>query len=217
MSASPFASCLRAIWRAPFVAALLASPVLAQGQPPSSVAGKPAAHQPAPAAKPAQPKPAAKASPAGQASHPAAHPAQKSAAGKHGPAKAAGAAAGAAAVTPPAAPKPPEPQAAPEKPPEPPKGTATGLPLPRFAALRSDEVNMRAGPGTRYPIDWVYKRRELPVEIQREFEVWRLVRIRTDQGLGASGDADRTPQLHRDRRHATLRREAQTTRPRSRC
>jgi SH3-like domain-containing protein len=55
------------------------------------------------------------------------------------------------------------------------RGSATNLPLPRFAALRSDEVNLRAGPGTRYPIEWVYKRRELPVEIQREFEVWRLV------------------------------------------
>jgi SH3-like domain-containing protein len=47
--------------------------------------------------------------------------------------------------------------------------------LPRFAALRSDDVNLRSGPGTRYPIEWVYKRRDLPVEIQREFEVWRLV------------------------------------------
>jgi SH3-like domain-containing protein len=55
------------------------------------------------------------------------------------------------------------------------KGSNTGLPLPRFAALRSDEVNLRAGPGTRYPIQWIYKRRELPVQIQREFEVWRLV------------------------------------------
>jgi SH3-like domain-containing protein len=55
------------------------------------------------------------------------------------------------------------------------KGSASGLPLPRFVALRSDDVNLRAGPGTRYPIDWVYKRRELPVEILREFEVWRLV------------------------------------------
>jgi SH3-like domain-containing protein len=55
------------------------------------------------------------------------------------------------------------------------KGSNTGLPLPRFAALRSDEVNLRAGPGTRYPIEWIYKRRELPVEILREFEVWRLV------------------------------------------
>jgi SH3-like domain-containing protein len=56
------------------------------------------------------------------------------------------------------------------------KPVGTGLPLPRFAALRSDDVNLRAGPGTRYPIDWVYKRRDLPMEIEREFEVWRLVR-----------------------------------------
>jgi SH3-like domain-containing protein len=51
----------------------------------------------------------------------------------------------------------------------------TGLPLPRFASFRSEEVNMRSGPGTRYPIQWVYKRRDLPVEIEREFDVWRLV------------------------------------------
>ncbi len=58
---------------------------------------------------------------------------------------------------------------------EPAKGSNTGLPLPRFASLKTDEVNLRSGPGLRYPIDWVYKRRDLPVEIQREFEVWRLV------------------------------------------
>ena len=55
------------------------------------------------------------------------------------------------------------------------KGTVTGLPMPRFVALRTDDVNMRAGPGFRYPIEWVYHRRDLPVEILREFEVWRLV------------------------------------------
>ncbi|WP_048861379.1 SH3 domain-containing protein, partial [Acidisphaera rubrifaciens] len=60
-------------------------------------------------------------------------------------------------------------------PPGPPKGSVTGLPLPRYAALRTDDVNMRRGPGTRYPIEWVYKRRDLPVQIDREFEVWRLV------------------------------------------
>ena len=70
--------------------------------------------------------------------------------------------------------QPPHPE--PEKPAEPRKGTATGLPLPRFAALRSEEVNFRTGPGMRYPIEWVYKRRDLPVQIEREFEVWRLVR-----------------------------------------
>ncbi len=55
------------------------------------------------------------------------------------------------------------------------KGSVTGLKLPRFAALRSDDVNMRVGPGTRFPIEWQYHRRNLPVEILREVEVWRLV------------------------------------------
>ncbi|MXV36250.1 MULTISPECIES: SH3 domain-containing protein [unclassified Saccharibacter] len=55
------------------------------------------------------------------------------------------------------------------------KGSETGLPLPRFAALRADRVYMRRGPGERYPIDWVYHRREYPVKIEREFGVWRLV------------------------------------------
>ncbi len=70
----------------------------------------------------------------------------------------------------------PTPAPEPEKSTEPTKGSNTGNPLPRYAALRSDEVNLRTGPGTRYPIDWVYKRRDLPVLIEREFEVWRLVR-----------------------------------------
>lgn len=73
------------------------------------------------------------------------------------------------------APTPPPP-ALPAPPPVPAnKGSNTGLPLPRFAALRADEVNMRSGPGTRYPILWLYKRRDLPVRIEREFDVWRLV------------------------------------------
>ena len=58
---------------------------------------------------------------------------------------------------------------------DPTKGMVTGLPLPRFASLRSDEVNMRAGPGTRFPIEWVYKRRDLPVQIERELDLWRLI------------------------------------------
>jgi SH3-like domain-containing protein len=83
------------------------------------------------------------------------------------------------AVVPPAAPgaSPAETKAAqPEKLPDPEKPEGTAPKLPRFASLRSDDVNMRAGPGTRYRIDWVYKRRDLPVEIEREFDVWRWVR-----------------------------------------
>jgi SH3-like domain-containing protein len=52
----------------------------------------------------------------------------------------------------------------------------TNLPLPRFVSLRSTEVNLRRGPGTRYPIDWVYRRRDLPVEVVDEFDAWRQIR-----------------------------------------
>jgi SH3-like domain-containing protein len=51
------------------------------------------------------------------------------------------------------------------------------LPLPRWAALASGEVNMRTGPGKRYPIDWVIKKKELPVEITAEFDHWRKLRL----------------------------------------
>ncbi len=99
----------------------------------------------------------------------------------HRPAHHATPKAGTPVVPAPAAPHPapvpgPAPATAPAPAPaEPAKGSNTGLPLPRFASLKTDEVNLRTGPGLRYPIEWVYKRRDLPVEIQREFEVWRLV------------------------------------------
>jgi SH3-like domain-containing protein len=47
--------------------------------------------------------------------------------------------------------------------------------LPRFVSLRSDQVNLRVGPGENYPIEWVLTRREMPVEIVREFEHWRMI------------------------------------------
>lgn len=50
------------------------------------------------------------------------------------------------------------------------------LPIPRFVSLKSAEVNMRVGPGTRYNINWVYKREGLPVEIIQEFDQWRQIR-----------------------------------------
>jgi SH3-like domain-containing protein len=52
----------------------------------------------------------------------------------------------------------------------------TDLPVPRFVSLRSDEVNLRAGPGRQYPVEWVLRRRNLPVEILAEFELWRKIR-----------------------------------------
>ncbi len=80
------------------------------------------------------------------------------------------------AVPPPPVPPPPPPAKAAETLPDPEKPEGTAAKLPRFASLRSDDVNMRVGPGQRYRIEWVYKRRELPVEITREFDVWRYVR-----------------------------------------
>ncbi|MDD5586548.1 MAG: SH3 domain-containing protein [Alphaproteobacteria bacterium] len=52
----------------------------------------------------------------------------------------------------------------------------SGLPLPRFASLRSGESNLRTGPGTRYPIEWVLVHKGMPLEITAEFDVWRRVR-----------------------------------------
>jgi len=52
----------------------------------------------------------------------------------------------------------------------------TGLPLPRFVNLRAGEVNMRTGPGVQYPVEWVYQRQNLPVEIVAEHRTWRKVR-----------------------------------------
>lgn len=52
----------------------------------------------------------------------------------------------------------------------------SGLPLPRFVSLKSEEVNVRTGPGTRYPIQWVYHRAGMPVEVIEEYDVWRKIR-----------------------------------------
>ena len=48
--------------------------------------------------------------------------------------------------------------------------------LPRFASLHSDKVNLRAGPGDRYPVEWVFVRRDWPVEVFGQFDHWRHVR-----------------------------------------
>lgn len=85
----------------------------------------------------------------------------------------------------------------------------TGLPLPRYASLRADEVNVRTGPGPRYPVEWVFVRRNMPVEIIAEFDTWR--RIRDWQGTEGWAHKSmlsgrRTVMIQGDVR--TLRREA---------
>jgi SH3-like domain-containing protein len=55
-------------------------------------------------------------------------------------------------------------------------GEITGMPLGRYASLKSAEVNVRTGPGTRYPILWVFQRAQMPVQIVAEYEHWRKIR-----------------------------------------
>ena len=57
-----------------------------------------------------------------------------------------------------------------------PVGTVTHLPLPRYASLKTDRVNLREGPSKDHPTKWVFQRAGLPVEITAEFETWRKVR-----------------------------------------
>ena len=55
-------------------------------------------------------------------------------------------------------------------------GVVTGLPLPRYASLKTDRVNLREGPSKDHPTTWVFERAGLPVEITGEFATWRKVR-----------------------------------------
>lgn len=52
----------------------------------------------------------------------------------------------------------------------------SGLPLPRFASTRSQPVNVRVGPGTRYDVAWIFVKAGLPVEIIQEYDTWRKIR-----------------------------------------
>lgn len=148
---------------------ITASPLPALGQTVPLVKPSPTlkTHRPAPA------KPATATSPGHT----------KSSLGKAAPAKPAHTAKPAARPKPAPVPAPTpaptpgvQPAAAPPKP-DPTKGTTTGLKLPRWVAFRSDEVNVRTGPGVQYPIDWQYHRRDLPVRVLREYEVWRLIEL----------------------------------------
>ena len=56
----------------------------------------------------------------------------------------------------------------------------SGLPVPRFVSIDADEVNVRAGPGKRYPVRWKFVREGVPVMVVEEFKDWR--RIRDSEG-----------------------------------
>ena len=63
------------------------------------------------------------------------------------------------------------------------RGEVTNLPIPRFVSLKAAEANMRRGPGLTHKIDWVLKRRDMPLMVIGEYGHWRRVRDKD----GASG------------------------------
>ncbi len=62
------------------------------------------------------------------------------------------------------------------------RGPVTNLPLPRFVSLKADEANARRGPGTDHRIDWVFRRRDMPLQIVAEYSHWRRVADRDGAG-----------------------------------
>ena len=66
--------------------------------------------------------------------------------------------------------------------------SSSGLPVPRFVSIKSNPVNLRKGPGTKYPRAWIFRQAGLPVEVIREHKRWRQVR----DSEGATGWVLRT-------------------------
>jgi len=62
------------------------------------------------------------------------------------------------------------------------RGGMTGLPLPRYVSLKASEANVRRGPSLTHRIDWVYKRRAMPLRITAEYGHWRRVEDRDGAG-----------------------------------
>ena len=62
------------------------------------------------------------------------------------------------------------------------RGPVTNLPLPRFVSMKASEGNVRRGPSLTHKIDWVFKHRDMPLEITAEYGHWR--RVRDKDGAG---------------------------------
>ena len=55
-------------------------------------------------------------------------------------------------------------------------GNETGLKIPRFVSLKSDNSNLRVGPDEDYPIKLKYIVANTPVEIIDEYKNWRKIK-----------------------------------------
>jgi len=62
------------------------------------------------------------------------------------------------------------------------RGPVTNLPIPRFVSLKASEGNVRRGPSLSHRIDWVFKRRDMPLRITAEHGHWRRVQDRDGVG-----------------------------------
>ncbi|WP_146590121.1 SH3 domain-containing protein [Puniceibacterium confluentis] len=62
------------------------------------------------------------------------------------------------------------------------RGAVTNLPIPRFVSMKATEGNVRRGPSLTHRIDWVYTRRDMPLEVTAEYGHWRRVRDRDGAG-----------------------------------
>jgi len=61
-------------------------------------------------------------------------------------------------------------------------GPVTGLPLPRFVSIKAAEAFARRGPSRSHRIDWVFQRRNMPMQIVAEYGHWRRVIDRDGAG-----------------------------------
>jgi len=62
------------------------------------------------------------------------------------------------------------------------RGPVTNLPLPRYVSMKAVEGNVRRGPSLTHRIDWVFMRRDMPLEIVAEHGHWRKVHDRDGAG-----------------------------------
>ena len=53
--------------------------------------------------------------------------------------------------------------------------TPSGLEVPRYVTLKFAKVNARAGPGDDHRLLWVYRTRDLPLQVVAETSEWRRV------------------------------------------
>ena len=54
-------------------------------------------------------------------------------------------------------------------------GKETGLEIPRYVSLKSNDANMRVGPSQNYPIAIKYIKKNYPLKVLEEYEDWRKV------------------------------------------